>query len=233
MLAADTPRTVEDLKGLSIDDLANLQVTSVSKHSEALSDAPAAIYVITREEILRSGAQTIPEMLRLAPNLQVYQTGSSGYVVTARGLNGNNADQSFSNKLLVLVDGRTVYTPLFSGVYWDLQQVLPEDIDRIEVISGPGATLWASTPSTASSISLPAGPRRQPAGSPRSPPAISRRPLACSTAQRSERRRPSGIYASTSGSATAARRRDNRPAITGPSRRVGSASTGHPRPGMT
>jgi iron complex outermembrane receptor protein len=83
-------------------------------------------------------------MLRLAPNLQVYQTTPSNWVVTARGLNGNKDAQSFSNKMLVLIDGRTVYTPLFSGVYWDLPDVLPDNVDRIEVISGPGATLWGA-----------------------------------------------------------------------------------------
>ena len=97
-------------------------------------------------------------MLRLAPNLQVAHTSASDYVITARGLNGNSNAQNFANKLLVLIDGRTVYTPLFSGVYWDMQDVLPEDIDRIEVISGPGATCGAPTRSTASSTSSPAVP---------------------------------------------------------------------------
>lgn len=140
----DSGPTVEDLKGLSIEQLADLPVTSVSKRAEPLSEAPASIYVITHEDILRSGAQSVPEMLRLAPNLQVYQQTAWDWVVTARGLNGDKADQSFPNKLLVLIDGRTVFTPLFSGVYWDLQQVLPEDIDRIEVIDGPGGTLWGA-----------------------------------------------------------------------------------------
>jgi iron complex outermembrane receptor protein len=129
---------------MSIEDLQNINVTSVSKTDMPLSDAAAAIYVISRDDILRSGATTIPEMLRLAPNLQVYQTSPARWVATARGLNGNDAAQNFSNKLLVLVDGRTVYTPLFSGVYWDMPDVLPDDVDRIEVISGPGATLWGA-----------------------------------------------------------------------------------------
>jgi iron complex outermembrane receptor protein len=115
----------------------------VSKSSEALSDAPAAIYVISHEDIIRSGATTIPEMLRLAPNLEVAQLSPTAYAISARGFNvGDNA--SLSNKLLVLIDGRSVYTPLFGGVYWDLQEVLPENIERIEVISGPGATLWGA-----------------------------------------------------------------------------------------
>jgi iron complex outermembrane receptor protein len=129
---------------MSIEDLGEVNVTSVSKSDQALSDAPASIYVISHEDIVRSGALTIPEMLRLAPNLQVYQTNPGQWVVTARGLNGSLQAQNFSNKLLVLVDGRTVYTPLFSGVYWDLPDVLPDSVERIEVISGPGATLWGS-----------------------------------------------------------------------------------------
>ncbi len=133
-----------DLHGLSIDQLVGVSVTSASSRQEPISQAPASIVVITHERIVRSGAQTLPEMLRLAPNLQVYQVSSSNYVITARGLNGNSQAQSYSNKLLVLIDGRTVYTPLFSGVYWDMQQVAPDDIDRIEVISGPGATLWGA-----------------------------------------------------------------------------------------
>lgn len=137
-------QSLDELREMSIEDLASVSVTSVSKSDQPLGDAPAAIYVISREDIVRSGAATLPEMLRLAPNLQVYQTSPGQWVVTARGLNGNRAAQSFSNKLLVLVDGRTVYTPLFSGVYWDMPDVLPDNIDRIEVISGPGATLWGS-----------------------------------------------------------------------------------------
>ncbi len=133
-----------DLSNLSIEQLAEIKVTSASKQAEPLSEAPASLYVIDHDQIVRSGALTIPEILRLAPNLQVYQQSPSKWVVTARGLNGYPVAQSFSNKLLVLIDGRTVYSPLFSGVYWDMQDVLPDDIDRIEVISGPGATLWGA-----------------------------------------------------------------------------------------
>jgi iron complex outermembrane receptor protein len=135
---------IEALRGMSIEDLQNINVSSVSKTDMPLSDAAAAIYVISRDDIIRSGATTIPEMLRLAPNLQIYQQSPSNWVATARGLNGNSGSQNFSNKLLVLLDGRTLYTPLFSGVYWDMPDVLPDDIDRIEVISGPGATLWGA-----------------------------------------------------------------------------------------
>ncbi len=129
---------------LSLEQLGDVEVTSVSRAPQALSTAPAAIYVISQDDIRRSGAQTVPEMLELAPNLEVFQTGASDYVITARGFSGNADAQAFSNKLLVLIDGRSVYTPLFSGVYWDMQQVLPENVERIEVISGPGATLWGA-----------------------------------------------------------------------------------------
>ena len=131
--------STNSLKSLSVEDLMNLEVTSVSKAGELLSDAAAAVYVITREDILNSGAKSIPDILRLAPNLQVAQITSSTFAITARGFNGPAA-----SKLLVLIDGRSVYTPYHSGVPWDVQDVLPEDIERIEVISGPGATLWGS-----------------------------------------------------------------------------------------
>jgi len=137
-------QSLETLGQMSIEELGNVEITSVSKRPEALADAPAAVYVLDHDQIMRSGATSIPEMLRLVPNLQVAQISPSSYVVTARGFSGNYADQSFSNKILVLIDGRSVYTPLYSGVYWDAQDVLPDDIDRIEVISGPGATLWGA-----------------------------------------------------------------------------------------
>ena len=125
------------LKGLSVDQLRDLEVTSVSKRRAPLGDAPTSIYVITAESIRRSGAQTLPEALRLAPNLQVARIDSVQYAISARGFNN-----AVGNKLLVLVDGRTVYTPLYSGVFWDQQDSMIEDVERIEVISGPGAALW-------------------------------------------------------------------------------------------
>jgi iron complex outermembrane receptor protein len=135
---AATP-TTSDLIDLSLEQLSNMEITSVSRHAEPLSDAPASIFVITNEDIRRSGATTLPEALRLAPNLLVARTGSSTYAISARGFNN-----ALGNKLLVLIDGRTVYTPLFSGVFWDAQDVMLEDVDRIEVISGPGAALWGA-----------------------------------------------------------------------------------------
>jgi iron complex outermembrane receptor protein len=128
-----------DLADLSLEELSNIEVTSVSGRAERLADAPASIFVITREDIRRSGVTSLPEALRLAPNLQVARTNANSYAISARGFNN-----SIGNKLLVLIDGRTVYTPLFSGVFWNAQDVMLEDIERIEVISGPGATLWGT-----------------------------------------------------------------------------------------
>ncbi|MBK4736738.1 TonB-dependent receptor [Noviherbaspirillum sp. DKR-6] len=128
-----------ELADLSLEELANIEVTSVSKRAQPLSDAPASIYVITNNDIRRSGATSLPEALRLAPNLQIAQVDARNYAITARGFNS-----PFENKLLVLIDGRTVYTPLFSGVFWDVQSVMLEDVERIEVVSGPGATLWGA-----------------------------------------------------------------------------------------
>src|SRR5580658_7818179 len=127
------------LKTLSVEDLMNIEVTSVARHPEKLLNAASAIQVITQEDIRRSGATSIPEALRLADNLQVAQKNSHDWAISARGFNTDLA-----NKLLVMIDGRTVYTPLYSGVFWDVQEYLLEDIERIEVISGPGGTLWGA-----------------------------------------------------------------------------------------
>jgi iron complex outermembrane receptor protein len=134
----------QDLSKLSLEDLGKVVVSSVAKGPEPLSDAPAAVYVISRDDILRSGAGSLPEILRLAPNLEVFQNSPSDYVITARGFSGNGAAQNFPDKLLVLIDGRSVYSPIFSGMYWDAQYALPENIERIEVISGPGGALWGA-----------------------------------------------------------------------------------------
>jgi len=144
MLASPPPARAQTvtptaLKRLTIDDLVNLEVTSVSRHSERLFEAPASIYVINDEDIRRSGATTLPEVLRLAPNLEVARIDPLQAAISARGFNN-----AAGNKLLVLIDGRTVYTPLFSGVFWEQQDLLLQDIDRIEIISGPGATLWGA-----------------------------------------------------------------------------------------
>ena len=129
----------DDLAEFSIAQLMSLDVTSPGKKLQKVSEVPSAISVITAEDIRRSGATTIPEVLRLVPGVYVARISSNMWAVTARGMNDR-----FSNFLLVLIDGRTVYTPLFSGVLWDTQDVMMEDIDRIEVIRGPGATLWGA-----------------------------------------------------------------------------------------
>ena len=129
----------DDLLSLSIEALMQIQVTSVSKHAQKLSEAPAAITVLTSEDIRRSGMTTIPDLLRMVPGLHVASIDSHTWAVTARGFNGQ-----FANKLLVMIDGRTVYTPLFSGVYWDVQDLVLEDIDRIEVVRGPGGSVWGA-----------------------------------------------------------------------------------------
>jgi iron complex outermembrane receptor protein len=138
---SSTPTEADRLVGgaleLSIEELMNMEITSVAKKEQKLSEAAAAVFVITGEDIRRGGFRSIPEALRLAPGLEVAQVDANKWAITARGFNG-----LFANKLLVLIDGRTVYTPLFGGVFWDVQDTLLEDVDRIEVIRGPGGTLW-------------------------------------------------------------------------------------------
>lgn len=128
-----------DFTSFSLEELMNYPVTSVSRHAERLVDAPAAIFVITPEDLRRSGVTSIPEALRLVPGLQVARIDSHDWAISARGFN-----DGFANKLLVLMDGRSLYTPLFSGVFWDVQDTMLEDIERIEVVRGPGATLWGA-----------------------------------------------------------------------------------------
>jgi iron complex outermembrane receptor protein len=125
--------------GLTLDELMNVQVTSVAGVERTLQSTPSAIYVITAEDIRRTGHQSIAEALRMVPGMYVGQINSWNWAISSRGFANR-----FGNKLLVLIDGRTVYTPLFSGVRWDIQDVVLEDIDRIEVIRGPGATLWGA-----------------------------------------------------------------------------------------
>jgi iron complex outermembrane recepter protein len=137
--SADSAPSSASLKALSVEELMNVVVTSVSRRAEPLAHAASAIQVVTQDDIRRSGATSLPEALRLASNLQVAQIDSRQWAISARGFNSTT-----SNKLLVLIDGRTIYTPLYSGVFWDVQDVPLEDIDRIEVISGPGSTLWGA-----------------------------------------------------------------------------------------
>jgi iron complex outermembrane receptor protein len=127
----------EDLANASLEDLMKVEVTSVSNKEQTLSRTAAAVFVITQEDIARSGATNIPDVLRIAPGLDVAQINASTWAVSARGLNGQ-----FSNELLVLIDGRNVYTPSFGGVFWDTLDLPLENIERIEVIRGPGASIW-------------------------------------------------------------------------------------------
>jgi iron complex outermembrane receptor protein len=136
--AADSD-PLPDLKSLSLEELMHLDVTSVRKKEERLDRSAAAIYVITRDQIRRSGLTSIPELLRLAPGVQVARINGNAWAISVRGFNG-----AYSEKLLVMIDGRTVYNPLFSGVFWDAQNTLIEDIDRIEVVRGPVSPLWGA-----------------------------------------------------------------------------------------
>ncbi len=128
-----------DLTQKSLEDLMNIDVTSVSKKEQKTSQVAAAVFVITPEDIRRSGALNIPDLLRMVPGLDVAQMDGGKWAISARGFNGQ-----YSNKLLVLVDGRTVYTPTFAGVYWDSQNIPLDSIERIEVIRGPGAAVWGA-----------------------------------------------------------------------------------------
>lgn len=139
--AAESPseKTPGRLADLSIEQLLNEPVTSASKKETKLGDSPTAISVLTAEDIRRSGATSIPEALRLVPGLSVARINANEWAISARGFNAQ-----YGNKLLVLVDGRSVYTPAFSGVFWSMQDLMLEDLDRIEVIRGPGSTLWGA-----------------------------------------------------------------------------------------
>jgi iron complex outermembrane receptor protein len=129
----------KNLGDLSLEELMNETVTSVSKREQKLSDAAAAITVLSNDDLRRSGATSLPDALRLVPGMDVGAVNAHEWSVSARGFDG-----LYSNKLLVLVDGRAIYSPFFSGVFWDLQQLMLDDIERIEVIRGPGATVWGA-----------------------------------------------------------------------------------------
>src|ERR1700724_379496 len=129
----------EPLKQLSLAQLGNVEVTTTSKEPEAVWKTPAAVFVITQDDIRRSGATSIPEVLRLAPGVEVAQIDSDHWSVGIRGFAAG-----LSSKLLVLIDGRSVYSPLYAGVFWQAQATPLEDIERIEVIRGPGGTIWGA-----------------------------------------------------------------------------------------
>jgi len=130
---------VDELATLSLEDLMDIEITSASKKTQRVGNVPAAVYVLTQDEIRRSGANNLPEALRLVPGVHVGQIDNNNWAVGVRGFQG-----LFANKLLVLIDGRSVYSPLFSGVHWGLRDVLLEDVDRVEVIRGPGASVWGA-----------------------------------------------------------------------------------------
>src|SRR5882762_5333778 len=127
------------LKKLSLEQLGGLEITTASKEPVTVARTPAAIYVLTEEDIRQSGATSIPEVLRLAPGVEVARIDSDKWSIGVRGFGSR-----LSRSVLVLIDGRTVYTPLFAGVYWEVQDTLLSDIDRIEVIRGPGGTIWGA-----------------------------------------------------------------------------------------
>ena len=137
--AAAAPTTATQLADLSLEQLSDLVVGTVSRFDERLDGAAASVYIITADDIRRSGATTLPQVLRLAPTLDIARASSSQYAISARGFTN-----VLANKTLVLIDGRTLYTPLFSGVFWEAQDLVLEDIERIEVITGPSAALWGS-----------------------------------------------------------------------------------------
>ncbi|MDE2060752.1 MAG: Plug domain-containing protein, partial [candidate division NC10 bacterium] len=137
--AAEAINHPPDLTELTLEQLMSIEITSASKKEERLWESAAAVFVITGEDIRRAGVTSIPEALRLAPGVEVAQINAHRWAISTRGFNN-----AFANKLLVLIDGRSVYTPLFAGVFWDVQDTLLEDIDRIEVIRGPGGTLWGA-----------------------------------------------------------------------------------------
>jgi iron complex outermembrane recepter protein len=136
---AETTTTTADFTELSLEDLLRLEVTTASKKAESLGDTTSAVYVITAEDIWRSGFTTLPEVLRLVPGMDVSRVTSNTWALSARGFDGQ-----FANKLLVLMDGRSLYTPLFAGVFWDDHDIALDDVERIEVIRGPGGTIWGA-----------------------------------------------------------------------------------------
>jgi iron complex outermembrane receptor protein len=138
-LRAAEPSASPAVPDLSLEELINVRVTSVSRKEEKLNDAAAAVFVLSNDDLRRSGATSVADALRLVPGLQVASIDAGAWAVSARGFNSQ-----FANKLLVMVDGRTVYSPLFSGVYWDTLQVSLDDVERVEVIRGPGATVWGA-----------------------------------------------------------------------------------------
>src|SRR5436190_19823033 len=138
-VAAQIVPAPPDLAGATLEELMQIRVTSASRKEQRADDVAAAVFVITQDDIRRSGMRTLPELLRLVPGAQVSQINSSNWAVSIRGFNG-----LFSNKLLVLVDGRSIYRRAFSGVFWHAEDLMLGDIDRIEVVRGPGGAVWGA-----------------------------------------------------------------------------------------
>jgi iron complex outermembrane receptor protein len=138
-LGQNQPPVSEDFSHLGLDDLLKVKVTTATKQAQQLGSIPAAVTVLTREEILSAGARSVMEALRLVPGVQVARVDASRYAISIRGFN-----HRYSNKLLVLIDGRSVYVPLFAGVYWEMNDIPLDDLDRIEVVRGPGGSLWGA-----------------------------------------------------------------------------------------
>lgn len=158
MLASDSPagtggQDPATLRALDLEQLLATPVTSVKRKEDSLARTAGAVYVITQEELRRFGVTSIPEALRLVPGMNVARMSLTTWAVSARGFNGG-----FANKLLVMIDGRTVYSPIFGGVHWDSQDAMIEDVDRIEVMRGPGAAMWGANAVKASSTSSPRPP---------------------------------------------------------------------------
>jgi len=133
--AAEPPEAAD----ISLEDLLTVEVTSAARKAQRINDVAAAVFVVSREDIERSGATSIPEVLRMVPGVEVARLANNRWAVSVRGFNNR-----FANKLLVLMDGRSIYSPIFSGVLWENEDTLLEDIDRIEVIRGPGAAMWGA-----------------------------------------------------------------------------------------
>lgn len=139
LLADQHPKEPADLFDMSIEELMNVEVAIASKNEVRMFDTPAAVYVVTSEDIRRSGATSIPDALRMVPGLQVASLSSSFTAVSSRGFNN-----LYAKRMLVMIDGRSIYTPLHGGVYWDMHDVMLQDVERIEVVRGPGGTLWGA-----------------------------------------------------------------------------------------
>jgi len=137
VVSLSSAQAAEDLTRLSLEELMNVEIKSVAKKPRRVSDSAAAVHVITKDDTRRYTATSIPELLRNILSLNVARIDSNKWAISSRGFNG-----LYSNKLLVLIDDRSIYTPFFSGAFWDVQDTFIDDIERIEVVRGPGGALW-------------------------------------------------------------------------------------------